>query len=144
MNVFRNKNKSADSLTSSKNKRLQQIKTVSDEKLIKDLFIPERIVWTAISSLTEYKNLYKEHLQKILQFYGMLKNTLKIFVSIKSKEEKSLQITEDESNHFLKSFGEIILSLENIFDCQNNQGRYLQSSTVNAISEVRHFFAPPA
>ena len=72
INILKNKNKSSENFASSKNRRPQQIKTVSDENLIKHLFDSEQIIRTIISSLTKYRDLYKIHLQNILDFYRKL------------------------------------------------------------------------
>ena len=138
--ILKNKTKSGKNLDSSKKKRLQQIKNVSDDNLIKDLFNVERIVWTTISSLTEYKQFYKIHLQKILEFYTMIQDTLKIIVSMKSKQEKSLKITENESKNLLKSFNKFMDCLENMYAFKNKQGFYLENSVQNTGNEVVQFF----
>ena len=140
MNILKNKTKSAKNLTNSKNKRLQQINIVSDEKLIKDLFSAERTIWTDISSLTKYKHLYSLHLQKILEFYRMLIDTLKKVVFLKSKQEKSLQITQDEADDLITSFNKIIKCIQQIHNFNNNQSYYLKSSIKNVFKEILKFF----
>ena len=104
------------------------------------MFSAEQIIWTAISNLTQFIKKYEIHLRKILEFYRKLKDTLKTSVSMKSKQEASLQITENDLKDLLKSFNIFMECLQNIYNFENNQGRYLESSIQNMANTVVNFF----
>ena len=78
-------------------------------------------------------------MENILDYYRKLKNTLKTFWSMKSKHKESFKITGDESKDLLKSFNILIEWLENIYECENNQGYYLEISIENAWIGVLKF-----
>ena len=138
MHILQNKKKPAKSLTSIIENRLRQLQFVSDKKLIKDVCSVEKTIWTFMLKSPQSIDLYKHDLNKVVEYYGTVIDTLKYYISIKTKQERLFHKfkNEDETNILMDKF---IVMLNCLTSIPDSPGNYLKETVDCAHKEIMNF-----